>query len=213
MRRIRVRRRGQQRVPDGLQRVPDGLRADRERGGVSRGVPLGGQCSAVFGLRGDQIGPAAGMLLHGSQPRPGILQHAPGRSRRFLLPLAMRYRHHRCAAARAPGAHAEAPACSKVRAAAGVVLCTCAIWCALCGVARVHGAGAGSARCAVRRVTVGRCCMGTAQYCSVLHSTQRRTTLPSSGTLREGEALNGAYLRAVRGTLRSMVLYGTRRVL
>jgi hypothetical protein len=97
-RRVRVRCRGQQ-------RVPGGLRADRGRGRVPHRRDRRGQDPEyVVPFRGDLLYlPAGLLLLH--QQQQCVLQRPRGR-RRQLWPTAAvrRTRHHRCAAA-----HADAP--------------------------------------------------------------------------------------------------------
>ena len=93
-RRVRVRCRGQQ-------RVPGGLRADRDRGGVPHRRRRRGQDPRVFAaFRGDQLSQPARLLL---QPRHEhcVLEHPRRRRRQSFLPAAVRrrrYRTHRCAA-------------------------------------------------------------------------------------------------------------------
>jgi hypothetical protein len=87
-RRVRVRCRGQQ-------RVPGGLRADRDRGRVPHRGGRRGQ-DPVVAFRGDRLClPARLHLRHRLQPC--VLQHARGRRRRLLRAAAVRRRDHRYA--------------------------------------------------------------------------------------------------------------------
>jgi hypothetical protein len=77
-RRVRVRCRGQQ-------RVPGGLRADRDRGGVPHRRRRRGQDPGVA-FRGDQLLLTAGMLLH-YQQQLCVLECPRRRRRRSFLPV------------------------------------------------------------------------------------------------------------------------------
>jgi hypothetical protein len=90
-RRVRVRCRRQQ-------RVPDGLCADRDRGGVPHRRRRRGQACGVWGIpfRRQQPRLPARLLLH----HQCVYEHPRGRRRRSFIPAAVRRRHrtHRCAA-------------------------------------------------------------------------------------------------------------------
>ncbi len=111
-RRVRVRCRGQQ-------RVPGGLRADRGRGGVPHRRRRRGQDLWVDFFSGLRL-PAG--LLHLDHRQHCVLQPPPGRRRRSFLPAAVR-RHQRCAATRtARQCGPESGVCG----AALLPLCACA---------------------------------------------------------------------------------------
>jgi hypothetical protein len=89
-RRLRVRRRRQQ-------RVPGGLHSHREPGGVPhRGDRRGQELGVDF--FGDRLFLPAGLLLR-HQRQHCVLQCARGRRRLLLTAALRRTRHHRCAAA------------------------------------------------------------------------------------------------------------------